>query len=167
MFDVTLSLPSFLCGVLLLHDDLPHGCKVSDCVSSLFFDWVYAVYVSIGSMQSLVSCGQQLELAVSAVLQSVTTHEASALEAARFAAVSAFIGGRSLRCAHVSAILARAPGADRPIHWSTYCKLSSAFRFRVPLSFAARQVCRPSSPLPNECHCSRSAVRLASLWICS
>ena len=94
VFDVTLSLPSFLCGVLLLHDDLPHGCKVSDCVSSLFFDWVYAVYVSIGSMQSLVSCGQQLELAVNAVLQSVTTHEASALEAARFAAVSALEAAR-------------------------------------------------------------------------
>ena len=80
--------------MLLLHDDLPHGCKVSDCVSSLFFDWVYAVYVSIGSMQSLVSCGQQLELAVNAVLQSVTTHEASALEAARFAAVSALEAAR-------------------------------------------------------------------------
>ena len=62
VFDVTLSLPSFLCGVLL-RDDLPHGCKVFDFVSSLFFDWVYAVYFSIGSMQSMVSCGQ-LELAV-------------------------------------------------------------------------------------------------------
>ena len=123
VFDVTLSLPSFLCGVLLLHDDLPHGCKVSDCVSSLFFDWVYAVYFSIGSMQSLVSCGQ-LELAVSAVLQSVTTLEASALEAARFA-VSALEAARfavptcqpSGHTQRKLRILARAPSAERPIPW--------------------------------------------------
>ena len=126
VFDVTLSLPSFLCGVLLLRDDLPHGCKVSDFVSSLFFDWVYAVYFSIGSMQSLVSCGQ-LELAVSAVLQSVTTLGASALEAARAArfAVSALEAARfavptcqpSGHTQRKLRILARAPSAERPIPW--------------------------------------------------
>ena len=113
VFDVTLSLPSFLCGVLLLRDDLPHGCKVSDFVSSLFFDWVYAVYFSIGSMQSLVSCGQ-LELAVSAVLQSVTTLGASALEAARFAVPTCQPSGHTQRKLR---ILARAPSAERPIPW--------------------------------------------------
>ena len=124
VFDVMLSMPSFLCGVLLLHDDLPHGCKVSDCVSSLFSDWVYAVYVSIGSMQSLVSCGQQLELAVSVVLQSVTRLGASALKVARFA-VSALEAARfvvptcqpSGHAQRKLIILARVPSADRQIPW--------------------------------------------------
>ena len=77
---------------MLLHDVLPHGCKVSDFMSNLFFDGVYAVYFLIGSMQSMVSCGQ-LELAVLCCSLSRRLIKASALEAARFA-VSALQAAR-------------------------------------------------------------------------
>lgn len=92
------------------------------CEQSMFRLSLCSLF-SIGSMQSMVSCGQ-LELSVSAVLPSVTRLGASALEAARFA-VSALEAARfavptcqpSGHTQRELRILASAPSAERPIPW--------------------------------------------------
>jgi hypothetical protein len=119
-------------------------------------------------MQSLVSCGQQLELAVNAVLQSVTTHEASALEAARFAAVSALEAARRF-----AVPMCQPSWHERQVPKGRYIGQHAA-SYPPHLSLEFRCVLQPDRsvaphpPFPmNVIFLDLQSVRLASLWICS